>query len=235
MSHCLSARQLAAVLAGLRTLQAGLHQGELALNEDGRIEDILTDGGSLQPLTSFEIDVLCEMLNLTEPSVRRVLVTVSGGVADFICDDSVEVEIFDWDNFKGDPEVKGGVHPRFADLALQVGCPVDPQRTQVATDGTAADSVLLPGSWRQVEQTLLVQDWNDGAGFIEALFDADRVRLSAKLNVVLGGFMHACEQVGAVTVSARDRPAIENAIAELQRAMAARVAPAEEAAATSST
>ncbi|GAB2750446.1 hypothetical protein GCM10027019_31390 [Melaminivora jejuensis] len=48
---------------------------------------------------------------------RRCLIIVSGGVADYVCDTGVDVEIFDWDNYKEDP-VKTGLPPeRFRDLA----------------------------------------------------------------------------------------------------------------------
>lgn len=67
-------------------------------------------------------------LNIGAPVVAqtpRVLVVVSGGIADPISDDSVDVEVFDWDNYKDDPEGTGGVPSHFADLATSCGIPVD--------------------------------------------------------------------------------------------------------------
>jgi hypothetical protein len=55
---------------------------------------------------------------------NRVLVIVSGGVADPIADQGVDVQVFDWDNYKADPDGTGGVPERFADLAQQSGVPV---------------------------------------------------------------------------------------------------------------
>jgi hypothetical protein len=55
---------------------------------------------------------------------NRVLVIVSGGVADPISDTGLDVEVFDWDNYNADPDGTGGVPERFADLAQQSGVPV---------------------------------------------------------------------------------------------------------------
>lgn len=60
----------------------------------------------------------------TVANAPRVLVVVSGGVADSVCDEGVEVEVFDWDNFNDDPKGTGGVREHFADLAQPLGIPV---------------------------------------------------------------------------------------------------------------
>lgn len=55
----------------------------------------------------------------------RVLITVKGGVADYIADRGVDVEIFDRDNFEaGDFNL--AVPSHFADLAKQADVPVCP-------------------------------------------------------------------------------------------------------------
>jgi hypothetical protein len=54
----LDERELAAVLAGLRSLSGTYHRSEL--------EDILTDGGSFEQLDDDEIDELCERINFGE-------------------------------------------------------------------------------------------------------------------------------------------------------------------------
>lgn len=55
----------------------------------------------------------------------RVLITVKGGVADYIADRGVDVEIFDRDNFEaGDSNLAVPLH--FADLAKQAEVPVCP-------------------------------------------------------------------------------------------------------------
>ena len=61
----------------------------------------------------------------TVATTPRVLVIVSGGVADYVSDSGVEVEVFDWDNYKDDPEGTGGVPEHFADLAEPCDVPVD--------------------------------------------------------------------------------------------------------------
>lgn len=70
-------------------------------------------------------------LNIYEPeafrgSSNRVLVTVSGGVADYIQDAGLDVEVFDWDNYNADPEGTEPVPHHFADLAEGTDIPVQP-------------------------------------------------------------------------------------------------------------
>lgn len=57
--------------------------------------------------------------------VPRVLVVVSGGVADPVSDHGVDVEVFDWDNYNDDPKNTSGVPKNFADLAKPIGVPVE--------------------------------------------------------------------------------------------------------------
>jgi hypothetical protein len=59
---------------------------------------------------------------MSEP---RVLIVVSGGVADCNSDKGVDVVIFDWDNFRADPVGTDGVPEHFRDLAESwVGLPI---------------------------------------------------------------------------------------------------------------
>lgn len=58
----------------------------------------------------------------------RVLITVSGGIAEYVCDEGVSVETFDWDNYKEDPEETGPVPAHFKDLAEPLGVPVEESR-----------------------------------------------------------------------------------------------------------
>lgn len=67
-------------------------------------------------------------LNLisAEPVVTpRVLVVVNGGIADPVCDEGVDVEVFDWDNYRDDPEGAGPVPSHFRDLAEPIDVPVE--------------------------------------------------------------------------------------------------------------
>lgn len=55
---------------------------------------------------------------------RRCLIIVSGGVADYVCDDGVDVEIFDWDNYKSDPIGTALPPEHYRDLAKVAEIPV---------------------------------------------------------------------------------------------------------------
>jgi|GEM_PF-5366978 len=60
-------------------------------------------------------------------ATNRCLVIVSGGVAGYVYDEGVEVELFDWDNYR-DETVEGRADMRvsahFKDLAESAGVPV---------------------------------------------------------------------------------------------------------------
>lgn len=59
----------------------------------------------------------------TPPTAPRVLVTVSGGVAEYIADDGVEVVVFDHDDHTVGGKASD-VPSRFGDLAQRAGVPV---------------------------------------------------------------------------------------------------------------
>lgn len=66
-------------------------------------------------------------LNIHAPVIAqapRVLVVVNSGIADAVWEGDVEVEVFDWDNYKNDPKGTGGVSEPFAGLAKPCGIPV---------------------------------------------------------------------------------------------------------------
>jgi hypothetical protein len=54
----------------------------------------------------------------------RVLIVVSEGVADYMCDPGVEVRIFDWDNYKANPSDTYGVPEHFKDLVTGTDIPI---------------------------------------------------------------------------------------------------------------
>lgn len=61
-----------------------------------------------------------------QPDVApRVLVVVSGGIADSVYDKGVDVEVFDWDNYNDDPKGAGPVPAHFRDLAEPIDVPVE--------------------------------------------------------------------------------------------------------------
>ena len=60
--------------------------------------------------------------------MKRILITVNGGVADYIADHGVEVVIYDFDNIDTLPEAERKntrVPAGFADLAEVVGVPYE--------------------------------------------------------------------------------------------------------------
>ncbi len=66
-------------------------------------------------------------VNLGIAVTNRCLVIVSGGVADYVYDEGVEVELFDWDNYRdetaeGRADMRVSAH--FKDLAESAGVPV---------------------------------------------------------------------------------------------------------------
>lgn len=122
--------------------------------EDSRNSD---EGDVEAAQQSLDMDISAPVV-ATPP---RVLVVVSGGVADPVFDAGVDVEVFDWDNYKADPEGTGPAPAHFKDLADPLDVPValaqaalpktitmvNPQRMQpqVLTGTTEGISPDLPG------------------------------------------------------------------------------------------
>ena len=68
-----------------------------------------------------------QVVQLSTPAMNRCLVIVSGGVADYVHDEGVEVELFDWDNYRAETaEGRAEMHvpAHFVDLAQPAGVPV---------------------------------------------------------------------------------------------------------------
>lgn len=82
------------------------------------------------------------------PGQPRVLITVSGGYADWVCDDGVDVEVFDFDEYAkkcaNDPTRKLPAH--FSDLALSVGAAFKGDGHSEKEDLDLSDSPV-PGGW----------------------------------------------------------------------------------------
>jgi len=100
--HSLDNRELGTVLAALRAWQGmgtvlaafrvwrGIGQVSQA------IQEIATDGGSLEPLNNEEIDALCERINGEDAPIVKV--RVSGGVVQNVeTPEGVTVRVFDYD------------------------------------------------------------------------------------------------------------------------------------------
>lgn len=54
----------------------------------------------------------------------RVLIVVSGGVADFVADDGIDVVIFDWDDYESAPDITAKPPKHFEDLAVRCDIPL---------------------------------------------------------------------------------------------------------------
>jgi hypothetical protein len=59
------------------------------------------------------------------PALPRVLITVSGGVVDWVADEGIDVEKFDFDDYRDDPENTSKPSAHFADLAQLAGVPAE--------------------------------------------------------------------------------------------------------------
>lgn len=73
----------------------------------------------------------------SNPGMPRVLVTVRGGIADWVSDDGVEVETFDFDNCahcSGNVACSSKLPAHFADLAQRVNAPYDGDGADVPGD-----------------------------------------------------------------------------------------------------
>lgn len=109
----------------------------------------------------------------TAVKTPRVLVVVSGGVADTVHDKGVLVEIFDRDNYNEDPEGTGGVSDEFADLASPLCIPVS-DSTAVSDDagqaGRNTDLVTSIGLLEEAESFIAgFEDDPDQTGVTELL------------------------------------------------------------------
>jgi len=90
---------------------------------------LISEGRVLMRIEGGDLEVarLASAMDILQPIVAkpsRVLVTVGGGLADYVSDGDVEIEIFDRDNFDDDPSYTRCPPKHFADLAEPIGVPV---------------------------------------------------------------------------------------------------------------
>lgn len=69
----------------------------------------------------------------------RVLVTVSGGMADYVCDTGIEVFVFDRDAFDQDDAGTAKAPGNFVDLALPIDVPVEAEVEEQSGSERSAD------------------------------------------------------------------------------------------------
>lgn len=80
----------------------------------------------------------------------------------------------------------------------------------------AAPVFTLPGVWEEVEPRFFVRRFDEQGAFIEATADGKTVRFKAKVGGLMGGVMHAVQQVGEIAVSQDNQEAIEIALGALE-------------------
>lgn len=80
----------------------------------------------------------------------------------------------------------------------------------------AAPVFTLPGVWEEVEPRFFVRRFDEQGAFIEAQADGTKVRFKAKVSGLMGGVMHAVQQVGKMDVSQDNQEAIEIAVGALE-------------------
>ena len=127
----LSARQVGELL--YRLINVGMEDAQQV------IEDEEGDVAGAEMAASLDITsiVACpvhpedgdsdQVVPLSATAMNRCLVIVSGGVADYVHDEGVEVELFDWDNYRAETaegRVEMHVPAHFVDLAQPAGVPV---------------------------------------------------------------------------------------------------------------
>lgn len=96
---------------------------------------------TLKLIVSFTNEIQTSWLGSTSNTNEmqlRVLITVSGGVADYIADDGVDVEIFDRDDYSDldsdEEEIQSGVPVHFADLAKMIDVPVQSELSRTTEE-----------------------------------------------------------------------------------------------------
>ena len=127
----LSARQVGELV--YRLIQSGLEDARktIDMNEGKVVEAEMATSLNFTSVVACPVssgaDEGGQAVKLGIAATNRCLVIVSGGVADYVYDDGVEVELFDWDNYReetaeGRADLRVSAH--FKDLAESVGVPV---------------------------------------------------------------------------------------------------------------
>lgn len=126
----LSARQVGELV--YRLINAGLEDARktIDMNEGNVVEAEMATSLNFTSIVACPVNSEASegehAVKLGITATSRCLVIVSGGVADYVYDDGVEVELFDWDNYR-DETAEGRVDMRvpahFKDLAESAGVP----------------------------------------------------------------------------------------------------------------
>jgi hypothetical protein len=127
----LSVRQVGELV--YRLIQSGLEDARktIDMNEGNVVEAEMATSLNFTSIVACPVNSGADegehAIKLGIAATNRCLVIVSGGVADYVYDDGVEVELFDWDNYRdetaeGRADMRVSAH--FKDLAETAGVPV---------------------------------------------------------------------------------------------------------------
>lgn len=100
--------------------------GEMA--DDGNTSGELSDFIRVSeddPIEGIQYRGWWNLIGSEPTGAPRVLVVVSGGIADYVSDEGLDVEIFDRDNHEDDPDGTSPVPAHFRDLAVPIDVPVE--------------------------------------------------------------------------------------------------------------
>lgn len=112
-------------------LAAGYWDNDAFVTEDNEGDLVKVQFLSLQVVTARSVE-----------QRPRVLVTVSGGVANYVHDDGVDIELFDFDNYRADPANTEKVPARFADLGKIMDAPVESGGPEVVQEGSYSGKIV---------------------------------------------------------------------------------------------
>ena len=75
-------------------------------------------------ISHFLKDAMNMDVKSIEPFRNRCLIVVRNGVAEYVCDQDVDVELFDFDSYESSPDETSPVSLRFSDLAEAIDVPL---------------------------------------------------------------------------------------------------------------
>ncbi len=158
------------ILAALEFIETGL--GDTGMLNSFALDAMKNVGANLK--TSAD-DISAIKQIITNSHTPKVLVTVSGGVADFIHDNGADLHVFDFDDYDDDPDsFKASVPLRFKYLAENMKIPDDAISDEAGIPSTGAGKI-----WQIADNAIEAEQWKT-----ELLAKgADHVELKTEINV----------------------------------------------------
>lgn len=138
-----------------------------------------TEGANTINLLKHGVEEVRRAIEANESGLQsaqpRVLVTVSGGIAEYAQDTGVQVELFDFDNFQADKENTPKVPALFADLAAESRAPVENIAGLVIDHPNRSRGHQYSGKVVDSGANYIVLSAGRGSGTIHLTRDLDRV------------------------------------------------------------